>query len=180
MQVKYLPVPAPVLLLAGCAAAAVISVWAVQQWIALRRGQMALGHTMYLISHHLTFLTGYLLIEDITVGWLVLNAWHNAQYILLVWSYNNMRFRGGIDPRHWFLSTISQSRHMIAYFAVCLGISTLVYLCLYGVTVPISAATAVPVTLIVFMVINFHHYIVDGIIWKVRRPKLQENLGIAR
>ncbi len=27
--------------------------------------------------------------------------------------------------------------------------------------------------------INFHHYIVDELIWKVRRPSLRKTLGIA-
>jgi hypothetical protein len=34
-------------------------------------------------------------------------------------------------------------------------------------------------TLIVYQTINFHHYIVDGIIWKVRKPRVRENLGLA-
>ena len=44
----------------------------------------------------------------------------------------------------------------------------------------IKLFAAVPLaTIIVYQSINFHHYIVDGIIWKVRKQKLQENLGLA-
>ena len=32
---------------------------------------------------------------------------------------------------------------------------------------------------IVYMVVVFHHYIVDGLIWKVRHDSVQRNLGIA-
>ena len=31
---------------------------------------------------------------------------------------------------------------------------------------------------IIYQAINFHHYVVDGIIWKVRKPKLRDRLGI--
>ena len=57
-------------------------------------------------------------------GWLVLNIWHNAQYILTVWLFNNNRFKEG-------------------------------------------------------MAINFHYYVVDAVIWKVRRKPVQQNFGIA-
>ena len=33
--------------------------------------------------------------------------------------------------------------------------------------------------LVAYQTINFHHYIVDGIIWKVRKKKLQQTLGLA-
>jgi hypothetical protein len=130
------------------------------------------------ISHHVIFLAGYLLIEDITIGWLVLNVWHNAQYILIVWCYNNNRFKSGVDEQHRFLSTISQTKNVVLYFAVCLGLSTIVYTLLGQASDGMESYSAVPVTLTVFMILNFHHYVVDGIIWKVRKPALQRNLGI--
>jgi hypothetical protein len=34
------------------------------------------------------------------------------------------------------------------------------------------------VALVVYQTINFHHYLVDGLIWKVRRRRLQETLGL--
>jgi hypothetical protein len=40
-------------------------------------------------------------------------------------------------------------------------------------------ATSLPLFAIVFQAINFHHYLVDAVIWKVRRKPVRENFGIA-
>ncbi len=178
MRVRYLPITEPVLWISGGLAAAAVGAWFVHQCVALARGRWAPAHSMYVLTHHTVFFAGYLLIEDITIGWLVLNVWHNAQYILLVWSFNNNRFKQGVDPSHRFLSTISQTRNVVVYFAVCLAISTAAYLMLGEATDQLDSATAVPVTLVVYMIINFHHYVVDGKIWKVRKPALRKNLGV--
>ncbi len=170
LEILYLPVASPVTTFVGAMAIGAIAVWLGTVLVAFWNGRLALAHTVYMLSHHIVFLTGYVLIDDITTGWLVLNVWHNMQYILLVWWFNNNRFKGGVDPECQFLSTISQNGKMAAYFAVCLGISTVAYGALSMITKPISATTAVPVTLFAFMVINFHHYVVDGIIWKSRKP----------
>jgi len=170
MDIHYLPVGQAVTTFIGAMAIGAMVAWLVTVLIAFYKGRMALAHTLYLFSHHAIFLTGYLLIEDITTGWLVLNVWHNAQYILLVWWFNNNRFKNGVDPQSPLLSTISQNGKMLTYFAVCLGISTFAYGALTMVTNPLSAKAAVPLTLFAFMVINFHHYVVDGIIWKSRKP----------
>ena len=34
-------------------------------------------------------------------------------------------------------------------------------------------------SVVVYQTINFHHYVVDGLIWKVRKPKLQKTLALA-
>jgi hypothetical protein len=41
-----------------------------------------------------------------------------------------------------------------------------------------TAALLLP-ALVIYQSINFHHYIVDSVIWKVRRKPLQTTLGIA-
>jgi len=41
-------------------------------------------------------------------------------------------------------------------------------------------AVFLPLALIVYQTINFHHYIVDSMIWKLRRKPLQETLGVAK
>jgi hypothetical protein len=33
-------------------------------------------------------------------------------------------------------------------------------------------------TIVLYQIVNFHHYIVDSSIWKVRKPKMQETLGL--
>jgi hypothetical protein len=112
----------------------------------------------------------------------VINIWHNAQYIAFVWLYNNRRFGDKIDPDSVFLSTISQNRRFIIYFLTCLTISTLAY---YLISIHVADAlastftlTATATGLIIYQTINFHHYIVDSIIWKLRKKPIRQTLGI--
>jgi hypothetical protein len=69
---------------------------------------------------------------------------------------------------------------VFTYIAVCLLISTLLYGGLRYSLGWITAvtATSLPLFIIVFQAINFHHYVVDAVIWKVRRKPIQQNLGI--
>ena len=171
LPLRSLPVPAIFVNLVGAAAAGALIIWLVQRFLAWRRGALAVGHTAYVLSHHSIFFAAYGIISEIEIGWLVVNIWHNAQYVLFVWLFNTNRFRDGVSARATFLSKISQPSRAWVYFAVCLGISTVIYL---------SFATMLPVgiALAVYMIINFHHYIVDSVIWKVRKRSLREVLGL--
>lgn len=166
---------------AGTVSVALCLAWAWRQYQQYRERRFAFALVAYTVSHLAVFATGYLMIEHIDYGWLVINVWHNAQYILIVWMYNNNRFRSGIDSEHWWLSMISQTRNAATYFLFCFGVSSLVYLGIAAVfphRVTTHGQMAVLSAVIIYQAINFHHYIVDGIIWKVRRPKLQDRLGI--
>ena len=178
MPIKTLPVPWAVV--AVVAAAALISIvwWLVRQLAAWRQGRLPAAHALYMASHLVIFALGYLVIPDLSAGWLAINVWHNAQYIVLVWMYNNNRFKGGVDPRHRFLSTISQTNRALLYVVVCLGITAALYAGL-SVTLEALGLPLVAATLIAYQAINFHHYIVDGVIWKVRKAPIRENLGLA-
>ena len=111
---------------------------------------------------------GYLLIDDINTGWLVLNIWHNLQYVLIVWMFNVSRFGNGVDPRRRFLSTISQPQNVIAYALVCWAIGTVLYFNV-NQALTLLSSSVLPLSLLAYMTINFHHYVVDAIIW--RRPR---------
>jgi|GEM_PF-488289 len=177
LELKVLPTPFWVVRIAAIASVVIVGWWLVAQVLAYRKGEMKLGYTLFMLSHLTVFMTGYILIDNINYGWLCLNVWHNAQYVMLVWMYNNNRFNKGIDPRHRFLSTISQTRNVWIYFAVCLTVSTIVYLSSSQILALISVA-ALPVAMVFYQTINFHHYLVDGIIWKLRR-KPGKTLGLA-
>ena len=178
MDVKYLPVGPTVLALIAAVAIISIAYCTFRQMQAWWQGRLPLAHTLYVLSHHVIFLTGYMLIEDITTGWIVLNVWHNAQYILFVWWFNNNRFKNEVDPKRRFLSTLCLSRNFLGYIAVCLAISTVAYTLMYRAAIPLTSATAVPVTLVILMVTNFHHYVVDGIIWKKRRSATPQRVTV--
>ena len=170
MEVFTLSVPTWALIVSGIVAAASAAYWGALQVHAYQEGRLAKAHCAYVVSHLAIFMFGYVLIQDITAGWLVLNIWHNAQYILFVWWFNNKKFEKGVDPKSRFLSTISQTENMVWYMGICLAISTVLYTGLTSATSAYSAST-MSLTVIVLMVLNFHHYIVDGIIWKRKRMK---------
>jgi len=176
--IKVLPVPAIVVQVAAVAAVAAILLWMGRQLQALRQGRLPVAYTLYMLSHIVIFSVGYLEVEDISYGWLTINVWHNLQYILLVWMFNNNRFKGGVDPEHRFLSTISQTNRVVPYFLVCLGISTALYFALDSVFSAMGLSV-LTVSLAVYQAVNFHHYIVDGVIWKVRKRPVQVHLGLA-
>ena len=172
LELKVLPISAWMVDGVGVLAMALLIWWLITRAAMFWRGVLPVAHTLYMLTHFLIFYVGYGVIENIDQGWLVLNVWHNAQYILFVWIYNSNRFRGGIDPEARFLSRISQRRNMWLYLLVCFGISSVVYFLLAGyVTLLVPAV-------MIFMAINFHHYIVDGLIWKVRKKPLQQTLGL--
>ena len=68
---------------------------------------------------------------------------------------------------------MSQERNLKWYLAVCFGISTVSY---FAVD---SLVAAVVTPIVLFSAVNFHHYIVDGIIWKSGRKTAQRHLGLA-
>lgn len=173
LELKMLPVSQVAVDVVGMAALAGIFWWLWTRLRMARAGVLPVSHTLYVVSHHAVFYVAYVLIENVDAGWLVVNIWHNAQYIVFVWMFNNYRYRDGIDPKAKFLSTISQTGNWGRYVFVCLALSTLVYLGIMGVV------GLLPALGIVYMVVVFHHYIVDGLIWKVRHDSVQRNLGIA-
>jgi hypothetical protein len=168
MELRVLPVPGLLADAVGAVALAALVVWAGRKVLEARRGQLAVSHTLFVASHLGVFLTGYVLIDNIDHGWLVLNVWHNAQYIMFVWLYNNNRFRGGIDPRHRLLSTLSQTRNIISYLGFSLITTTVVYALVREIVAAVATASFMYVIL-AYQVLNFHHYIVDAIIWRSRK-----------
>lgn len=171
MEVAYIPMPLVLLGGLGVLAASAMGYWMFTLIAAARLGRLSSPHTLYLFSHHIIFVTGYLLIENITVGWLVLNVWHNLQYIIFVWWFNNKRFKDQVDPNAPLLSTLSQSKSIVCYLLVCFTISSIVYFSLdygYKMLIPEKAVVA---TLVTTMILNFHHYVVDSVIWKRRQVK---------
>ena len=181
MEVKVIPVPLWLVTAAGALTFIVLAWWVAHTIKAWFEGSFSISHTLYVCSHLLVFGAGYLVIDNINHGWLVLNVWHNCQYILTVWMFNNNRFKSGVDRKHRFLSYLSQRSHLSIYFAVCLILSTGIYATLqYSLGwLALATATSLPVMAIAFQAINFHHYLVDALIWKVRRKPVRQNFGIA-
>ncbi len=177
MELRVVPVPLIAVQVAGAAAAAVLAWWIGKQFRAWRAGELPLAFNLYMLSHLAVFGIGYVAISNIDYGWLTINIWHNAQYILIVWLYNRNRFKSGVSPEHGWLSTLSQPQNVKRYFAVTFALTVGVYLTL-GTTFALLPATTLPLALITYQAINFHHYIVDSFIWKVRKPQIRKNMGL--
>ena len=101
---------APPGIVVGAVATVSVLLWLAREIRSFSLRRADLPDTAYMLSHIAIFGTGYLLIDDINTGWLVLNIWHNLQYMLIVWMFNVGRFGDGIDPRRRLLSTIASRR----------------------------------------------------------------------
>jgi hypothetical protein len=177
MELRVIPVPLIAVQIVGAAAAVSIAWWLVKQYRAWRLGELPLAYNLYIASHVAVFGIGYLAIQHIDYGWLTINIWHNAQYILVVWLFNRNRFKAGVSSEHRWLSTLSQPKNVAKYFAVTFALTVVAYLTL-GTFLVILPATTLPMALIVYQTLNFHHYVVDSVIWKVRKPQIRQNMGL--
>lgn len=177
VELRVIPVPELLVNVVGVAAVASVLMWGYRRFAAWRQGRLAVAHTWYMLSHYTVFTVGYLAIPDITFGWLVINVWHNAQYILFVWLFNTNRFKNGKDENAPFLSEISQPKNIVRYLLICFAISSIVYLT--GLVIASNQVVAgLPMVVILFQAINFHHYIVDSRIWKVRKKTMKKTLAL--
>jgi hypothetical protein len=177
LELRVIPVTSAMVDVAAFVTVALLAIWVYRRIQALREGRLAMVHTLYMLTHFAIFIVGYLAIADITYGWLVINIWHNAQYILFVWMFNTRRFKDGIDSESWFLSYISQPGKLWLYLATCVLITGVIYWGLLR-TVDWLFFTGLSATLVVYQIVNFHHYVVDSRIWKVRNEPIRRTLGL--
>jgi hypothetical protein len=177
MELRVIPVPALAVDVATTAALLLLGVWTWRRVLAWRAGRLARLHTLYMLTHFAIFAIGYLAISDVTYGWLAINMWHNAQYILFVWLFNTKRFKDGPDPEARFLSYISQPQRLGVYLASCVAITGAVY---WGAlrTIDTVFFSGLAATVVIYQIVNFHHYIVDSKIWKLRTEALKMTLAL--
>jgi hypothetical protein len=177
MDLWSFPVPEIVAHYSGYVAVGLLAFWGAMRLRAMLEGRLASVHTLYLLTHFAIFYLAYVAVPDITLGWLMINIWHNAQYILFVWMYNTKRFGGGVDPEARFLSYISQPQRLWLYLLTCVAITGVVY---WGVlrTIDWLFFAGLSATIVLYQIVNFHHYVVDSVIWKVRKPNMQKTLEL--
>ncbi len=177
LELKVIPVAPELLNAVALTSLAMVVFWGVIKIQAFVQGKLDRAHTLFQLTHLSVFYVSYILIPSIDVGWLVINIWHNAQYVLFVWLFNNNRFKEKIDPQHKFLSTLSLSKHKVWYFGTCVLLAGIIYKSI-ELGIKIFEVPVLPWAIVVYQTINFHHYIVDGIIWKIRRKPIRDNLGL--
>lgn len=163
------PISYWMVMLSACVSSLLI-VYQFYSWFKLyKTGELHGSYIIYILSHHLIFMTGYILIDDINIGWLCINMWHNMQYIIFVWMQNNHKYKNG-EQAHLFISRISQDGKMLIYMLTCVAITFFFYQSLIVVGMMINYTSMVSVSIVIFMGLNFHHYIVDSVIWKRKKP----------
>ncbi len=149
--------------------AGTIAILALVGWLAraLIKREFAPTHTAFVLSHVIITVVSYVWVEDITQGWLFINIWHNAQYLLFVWAANTQRFGSHPEPRRSLVSRLCRPQLAAAYAALCLVAGGLFYLSL-GLVVGRTTWNVLPLVLVAHMTVNFYHYCIDAVIW--RRP----------
>ena len=167
MPIRTIAPPQAIVTALAIAAAVTIGAWFVRFGQRVGSGTADLRYEGFVFSHILIFLVAYVWTESANVGWLAINIWHNLQYVLVVWMVNVKKYSGRVDSEEPLLSRISQPGRSVTYFVCCLLITTLVYLALNRFTVLVMGG-GLAATLGVYMGINFHHYVVDAMIWKRR------------
>ena len=178
LPLVVLAVPHWLTIVCAVLTAVLLAYWVVRRVQAWRSGRLAVVHTLYMTCHFAIFAIGYLIIDDISFGWLAINMWHNAQYIMFVWLFNARRFKNGIDPRARFLSYISQPGRLGLYVLTCLAITGVIYWGVIGTLNSLFLA-GIASTIVFYQVINFHHYIVDALVWKLRAGPVRQTMGLA-
>ena len=168
----------------GAFACGVLLLWFTTKILDWSRGNLARSPFFFALSHHIIFFVGYIYISDMTLGWLMANIWHNAQYILFVLLFNQNRFQNVVAKEqsplwHWLCQ--KSPYRTLAYFALCVGLATFVYKGLnMGIKMVSGENIAMLTTLsiLLYQTINFHHYIVDSLIWKARKKNHQRIMKI--
>ncbi|MDA0785868.1 MAG: hypothetical protein O3B37_06220 [Proteobacteria bacterium] len=167
-ELRVIAVPVELVAVALVFTTLLVGAWSVGRCRQWRRGELPVAHTLYLVSHIVMFTAGYILIAKINFGWFALSVWHSAQYVLFVWLINRDRFRDGPRDEHRLLSYLSQPGRWLWYMAVLIGGAAILFFTL-RTAVGLFAIGAVPLTLVLFQTINFHHYTVDAVIWRRKR-----------
>jgi hypothetical protein len=163
------PAPRALASAAGAAACGALVIWARREARAARAAGAVSGHGPFVLSHVAVAVVSYVAVDDVTAGWLYLNVWHNAQYLLFVWAFHARRFAGGPDPASPLLSWLARPSRWPAYAGACAALGALFYLALGAAVVRLPAGP-LPALLVAHLAVNFHHYVTDAVIWRAPRP----------
>ena len=153
----------------GVAAVAGLLYWL---WRLIKQADLTRGNgpfNGFVFSHLLVSLVAYIWISDITIGWLVVNVWHNIQYLIFVYRQGRVAINGDSSSRKPWLEIVKPAA---AFFLICAIPGAIIY----GMANSIGRSLlwlGFPTVLIAHFVLNFHHYLADGLIWKRRRAGIE-------
>jgi len=168
------PVPQELAFAAGIAAIVGALSWFARLGYARSAKQVSEPFNSFVLSHLLVSLVGYVWISDITVGWLVVNVWHNIQYLIFVYRQRRPGVMTG-ESSEKSGSASARRRSLVevlkppaTFFLIC----SIVGAVLYAVASRVGESflwLGLPTVLIAHFVLNFHHYLADSVIWKRSR-----------
>lgn len=173
------PVSAQVADTMGVVALACGGRWLLRQCRAALAGKIKWRHDAFVASHLCVSLAAYMWIADITAGWLAVNIWHNLQYLLFVWAQNIRRDGQAEDGPKTRGDCAGLWKNAARYCSVCLLLGAAFYQAADWAGTQFLWL-GLPTVLIAHFTLNFHHYLVDGVIWKRRRPWLARWLAFGR
>ncbi|PIF39315.1 hypothetical protein CLV01_1843 [Delftia sp. 60] len=168
-------VPAQAANAMGVAAIACSACWLWRQARLALTGNIDWRHDGFVASHAFTCFVAYIWITDITLGWLLINLWHNLQYLLFVWVQNIRRERQTQADK---ASETGLWKNAARYGGVCLALGSMLYLAIDWAGTQLLWL-GLPTVLIAHFTLGFHHYLVDGVIWK-RRAASAEHGSLVR
>ena len=148
--------------------------WLAQKIILLIEKKISVSYFSYLMSHYTIYYIAYAYVDNINYGWIIINIWHNAQYIAFVWLFNTNKYGKLEDIKNPFLF-LARPNNAIIYFLACLACSTVIYITIGE----LLDGFPIYMPIVVYMTINFHHYIVDSQIWKLRKRPLLQTLKLS-
>ena len=170
MDIRTFPIPFSLVCIVGAAAAVLMLMQVVHWRRAYYEGRLPAPYLLYVAAHYFIFFISYLLVENISAGWLVFNLWHNLQYIVFVWLYNNNRYRSGEFASNKILTDMSKDTTSWAYFIVLVVFAMALNLSINIAGEKVTTLYALlPWAMIISMSVTFHHYMVDAVIWKRKR-----------
>ena len=150
----------------GVLAVSGLAWWGISRVREYLKGELPVAHTLFSASHYLIFIAGYVIMDNVAGGWVVTNIWHTAQYLMLVWMFNeNVAQKAAPDSKGWFLE-LTKNRWLL-YFSLCLVAVFPIYFAINSAM--LFGATALFVALVANQTINFHHFIVDAVVWRQKR-----------
>ena len=161
------PLPHYSTIIVGAVSILCFLIWTIKQF-QKRDTDSSLPHILFVLSHILITLTSYVLISDITQGWLFINIWHNAQYLLFVWAINHRDAFKQSNQTTGKLHTLTKG--IFPFLAFCTLSGGLFYF-LMGQAVQLIQTELIPIVLVAHLTVNFHHYWVDAVIWTSRRAR---------
>lgn len=176
MPLWVLPVAKNVALCLLVISALLAVLWFLRRLGELRNGTGSVNVLLYGVGHYFIYSIAYVIIDQINIGWLCINIWHNAQYIIFVWVFNRNRFGGGVRSGALVISYLSQPGRSFMYFGFFIIATYFIY---SFVEVGIEngfKGDLFEAAVIVYASINFHHYVVDSLIWKLRRPSVSRHI----